>query len=235
MTAMKTVSRVLAFLAAATLSGVCAYLYRGNLISQEERYAFSCDVIRYLKVCLEADECAPDDRFAQLEAYHRNQRKLLDARKTFIGWKCNRNDQIKECSAKWVQGLSRLLDAQDVELRLQQGSSSDPVADLAKFGEALDSGREKILDGSVGLAEVISSFRRHQVDEVPIELNLSRKQVEKLDDYLNQMFATELKEAERKSAEKKAGRCKTYDLPTEVWAIIYIRNLVEKCKTGVEI
>lgn len=226
---MKTILKVVTVFVLLALLGTVFYLYKSYSIAQEQKYLFSIDLIRSLKFCLESREGKiGDDRLKNLEVIYVDREKLLKAENTMENWKDNKNKDIRKLSEEFLQGVDELILAQDLFEKIFKGTSRDWESDTALASAKLQSGREKIFESSLDLISIISSKKRHEIEKKPVRFNLSKKQLTSIVRYINSNFENELNEYKDKEEQKKEGKIKTYSLPQETWAVILVKNLIEK-------
>jgi hypothetical protein len=226
---MKTILKVITVFVVLAVLGAVFYLYKSHSIAQERKYLFSIDVVRSLKCCLESREGTLGiERSKNLETSYLRREKLLEAKSIMESWKDSRNEDIRKLSGDFLQGVQELIFAQDLFLKIFKETSREQEDDLGLAIAKLQSGRNKLLGSSLELFSVISSKRRHETENKPIRFNLSKKQLASIVRYIDSNFEKELNEHKEKQNQKKEGTIKSYSLPEETWAVIFIKAFIEK-------
>lgn len=226
---MKTILKGFIIFAVLVVFVIAFYLYNSHSIEQEQKYLFSIDLIKSLKACLESREgSVGDERLKNLETIYRGREKLLQAKEILENWKNNKNENIRKLSEDFLQGVNELIFAQDLFEKIFKESSKDTESDLALAGTKLERGRERIFSSSLDIISVISSRKKHETEKKPVHFELSKKQLESLVSYIDNNFEKEINEYKDKEKQKKDGKIETYTLSQETWAVVLIKNFIEK-------
>ncbi len=223
---MKTIFKIISVLTIASLIVVILYFYRSHSNEQEQKYIFSMDLIRSLKLSVESSMSGKGDDI-NIEALYIGREKLMEAKNLMNNWKNNKNINIAKTSIKTVQGFDSLILSYDLFVKTLQGNSIDTKSDLALAVAKTKSGREKLFDSILDLISIISSRKEYEIKTEQIKFYLSKEQLKSIVHYVTTNFEKEINEYEEKENLKKQGEIETYKIRREVWAVIILKNFIE--------